>query len=154
MGRGRIKASVVVLAAMAVLTLTVGTGDVWYVHAAYEQWRTSWYLEAPGVILSTDIHHWTKGIVSVQMTYCYTVGDHCYQGDQYRKLMSFENSRIVSDQYDNASELVVYYDPASPGDSVVQNDLQWPGLFFAGFLVPLSILLAPLWRRVVLPAAG
>lgn len=127
-------------------------GDGFLAYSAFRQCWTYTYSSTQGTVASTKIESNSDSeggtTYTPQVQYTYTVNGRQFQADRINFLLvssSHKAAENVVNHFPAGQPVTVYYNPASPGDSVLLRGIDGMGLFMAMFFLPFNVIMVVMW---------
>jgi len=131
--------------------ITLGADAVLAYCALRQCWAYT-YASTQGTVLRTNITSSTDSEGGTSYTpevkYAFQVGGVKYNSDRISYLFVSSSSKAANDvlaRFPVGKPTTVYYNPASPGDSVLLRGIDGMGLFVGIFFLPFNVIMLVMW---------
>lgn len=125
--------------------------DFFSLRDLFGQLATYGYAATDGTITKCEVEtrHGSKGGKThhLHVEYSYSVDNHAYVGDRYRRQSSSQrgDALAIQESYPVDSRRTVYYDPGDPAQAVLLRGLEGRDLFLPLFLTPFNLIMISGW---------
>ena len=126
--------------------------DIFLGYSAARQCWAYTYASTQGTVTSTKIETNSDSdggtTYTPEVHYTYTVNGQQIQADRISYLFvssSYKAAEQVVNRFPTGRPVTVYYNPASPGDSVLVRSIDGMALFMGMFLLPFNVIMLGVW---------
>jgi len=124
-------------------TALVGTFDCYIAYGVGMQLYATTYPTTDGVILESKAEDTSDDTTQLEVKYEYIVNGERLVGDVYRYDNMGSNDGYAEEMAEKLSvgtQVIVYYNPSSPSDAVLNSGIDGGTLFFAFFMTPFNVI--------------
>lgn len=134
------------------------TGVIWFLvvptlRNILDSWTVSSWSETTGRVIASRsycVYMQERQQTNYDFKYTYRVGETEYQSDRYSFRYASGDQRTGVARYGSGDDIGVYYDPANPGQSVIDRDMNpWWNYVVLGFLAMVPSALLIRWKSIM-----